>query len=44
MHIIYVTVDEHVICMLGVYGLEVKLMINELFLCVKLLYANISVG
>jgi hypothetical protein len=42
MHIIYVTIDEYVICMCGVYGLGVKLMIEELCLCVKLAYANMS--
>jgi hypothetical protein len=44
MHIIYVTIDEHVICMCGVYSLLVKLMIYELCLCIKLVYANITVG
>jgi tryptophan 2,3-dioxygenase len=44
MYIIYVTIDEHVICMCGVYDLWVKLMIDELYLCVKLIDANITVG
>jgi hypothetical protein len=43
MHTIYVIIDEHVICMWGFYGLCVKLMIDELCLCVKLVYANIIV-
>jgi hypothetical protein len=44
MHIIYVTIDDHIRCMCGVYDLWVKLMIDELCLCVKLVYTNISVG
>jgi hypothetical protein len=44
MHIIYVTIDEHAIYMCCVYDLSVKLMIDELSLCVKLVYVNIIVG
>jgi hypothetical protein len=44
MNIIYILIDEHVICMCGVYGLYVKLMIDELCLCVKLVYVNITTG
>jgi hypothetical protein len=44
MHIIYVIIDEHVICMCGVYGLLVKLTIDELCLCLKLVYVNINMG
>jgi hypothetical protein len=43
MHIIYVTIDEHVIYMCGVYGLWIKLIIDELCIYVKLVYANIIV-
>jgi hypothetical protein len=35
MHIIYVIINEHVIC--DVYGLQVKLMIDKSCLCVKLI-------
>ena len=44
MHIIYVTIDEYIICMSGVYDLWVKIMIDELCLRVKLVYANKNVG
>jgi hypothetical protein len=38
------TIDGHVIYICDVYGLQVKLTINELCLCVKLVRANIIVG
>jgi hypothetical protein len=44
MYIIYITIDDHAICMCGFYGLWVKLTIDELRLCVKLVYTNVSVG
>jgi hypothetical protein len=44
MHIIYVSIDEHVICMCGAYGLWVKLVIDELCLYAKLVCANMIVG
>jgi hypothetical protein len=44
MHIIYVRIDEHVICMCSACDLLVKIMIDELCLYVRLLYANIIVG
>jgi hypothetical protein len=43
MHIIYEIINEHVTCMWDVYVLWVKLMISELCLCIKLVYANIIV-
>jgi hypothetical protein len=44
MHIIYVIIDEYVTCMRSVYDIWVKLMIDELYLSVKLVYTNIIVG
>jgi hypothetical protein len=38
------TIDKHVICMCDVYSLQVKLMIIELYLYVKLVCANLIVS
>jgi hypothetical protein len=44
IHIIYVIINEYVTCIRSVYDIWVKLMINELYLSVKLVYTNIVVG
>jgi hypothetical protein len=44
MQIIYVLIDEHVICICGAYGLWAKVMIDELCLHVKLVCATMIVG